>query len=134
MSISFPFDKKKSSIFGEIKVPIAKVEFITRKSKKTKVITMIVDSGADYTLLPKFLSEILEIDMNKETYPVVSQGVGGKTTVFILKRKIKIKIGDMTRSILIGFTSNDFIPPLLGRFTFLETFKVVFDDFTTTFS
>lgn len=133
-SIKFPFDEKESSVFGKIRIPIAKVQFLTKKSKKEKMITMIIDSGADYTLLPKFLSEVLEINLKKDSYPMITQGVGGKATVFIVKKPIKVNIGNNNRSIIVGFADNDFIPPLLGRHTFLETFKVTFENFMTTFS
>jgi len=134
MSITFPFKEEESSIFKKIKRPLAEVYFQTNKSKKWQSVEMIVDSGADYTLLPKFLSNELEIDLNKDTEKVSTSGIGGSTTVFLLKKRLRVKIGNYERNIVIGFADNNFIPALLGRYTFLETFRVVFEKFTTTFS
>lgn len=42
-------------------------------------------------------------------------------------------LGGINREVPIGFLENDSVPPLLGRQEFFETFKVVFEKFTTTF-
>lgn len=134
MSIVFPFEEEFSILFGRIKRPIAKVSFYDRKSNSWKSITMIVDSGADYSLLPKYLAEVIDININKDTKKIQTQGVGGGETVYLLKKKIKIRIGEYEREIILGIINSNNIPPLLGRYTFLETFKVVFEKFKTTFS
>lgn len=62
-----------------------------------------------------------------------TRGVGGESTVYLLKKKIKVRLGNYEREIPVGFLSKDDIPPLLGRQEFLETFRVVFENFETTF-
>ena len=94
---------------------------------------MIIDTGADYTLLPRFLASLLGIDFAKDCRIIDTQGVGGSSRVYLFKDKIKVRIGDFHRQIPLGFLDNDYIPPLLGRHEFFETFRVVFEKFNTTF-
>ncbi|HCS79310.1 TPA: hypothetical protein DIV55_06260 [Patescibacteria group bacterium] len=133
MPVTFPFKKEKSAIFGVIQRPIAEVLFQHTEKDLWQPITMLVDTGADYTLLPKFLASVLGVKLVKEVRVIVTKGVGGQSRVFLLKKAVRVKIGDFTRQIPVGFLDNNFIPPLLGRQAFLETFKVTFDRFTVTF-
>lgn len=133
MSISFPFKEENSPIFGKIRRPIAQVYFNDKKHDLWQPVTMIVDTGADYTLLPLFLAEELGVDLGKDCKTITTQGVGGTSKVYLLKNKIEARIGDLKRQIPLGFLDNDYIPPLLGRQEFFETFKVVFEKFSVTF-
>lgn len=133
MAITFPFKEYQSGIFGKIRRPVALVFFQHRQDKSWQGITMIIDTGADYTLLPKFLAEALGISLSEDCKIIETRGVGGKSLVYLLKKKIKVKIANYERSIPIGFLSSDHIPPLLGRQEFFETFKVTFEKFITTF-
>lgn len=112
---------------------MASIYFQHTKEKLWRRVEMVVDTGADYTLLPNFLAPILGINLKSDCIVIVTYGVGGKSTVYLLKKKIKINIGDYTRQIPLGFLSHDNIPPLLGRQEFLETFKVIFENHITTF-
>ena len=133
MSISFPFKEEESPIFGKIHRPIAQVSFKHKKEKIWRLFSLIVDTGADYTLLPLFLAEELGVDLAKDCRTITTQGVGGTSKVYLLKNKIEIKIGEFHRKIPLGFLDNDYIPPLLGRQEFFETFKVIFEKFQATF-
>jgi len=133
MVVSFPFKKEKSSLLGTIYRPIAVVLFQHKKTAVFKPITMLVDTGADYTLLPRFLAFNLGINLAKDCQKLKTSGVGGKETVFFVKEKVKIKIGNWQRKIPLGFLDNDFIPPLLGRQGFFETFKTIFEARKLTF-
>lgn len=86
---------------------------------------MIVDTGADYTLLPRFMANKLGIDLEKDCKIFSTFGVGGAERVYFLN-KIRAKLGVWERIIPIGFLERDEIPPLLGRHQFLETFETLF--------
>lgn len=133
MAISFPYKKEKSSQFGITHRPVAEVYFKHKKEETWRHITMLIDTGADYTLLPHFLALPLGINLVKDCRLISTQGVGGKSKVYLLKGEIRVKVGDFERKIPLGFLANDFIPPLLGRQGFFETFKVTFEKFIVTF-
>lgn len=133
MSIIFPFKEESSRVFGKVHRPIAEVFFKHTKRDIWQPVTMLIDTGADYTMLPRFLAEPLGVDLKRDSRVIETQGVGRKSKVFLAKNKIKVRIGRSERKIPVGFLSHDYIPPLLGRQDFFETFKVTFQKFQTTF-
>ena len=130
---SFPYESKPSSIFKVVKRPIANIKFFSLKRKRWLEYTMIIDTGADYTVCPLKVARDLLIDIEKECNQHFTRGIGGSERIFICKKKILIKIGDWEVKIPIGFLERDDIPPLLGRQECLDVFDVLFSHFTTSF-
>lgn len=124
MVLKFPFKKEKSPILGNIYRPVAKVALWSNAGYWAKI-WMIVDTGADYTLLPRYMAEELKINMEKDCRIFNTYGVGGGERVYFLP-KIKAKLGRWERIIPIGFLERNEIPPLMGRHLFLETFETLF--------
>lgn len=134
MKISFPYKSFQSPLFGVVKRPVAKADFWSKEFKKWIRYTLIVDTGADYTLLPSVAALDLGIDLEKNCYQIETFGIGGKETVYILKKKISIKIGNHEEKIPLGILGRDDVPPLLGREKCLNKFSLLFVDFQTVFS
>jgi len=132
--VSFPYESKKSTIFKLVKRPIANVKFWSNRFRKWISYNMIVDTGADYTILPFSDAADLGIDLEKECISFETRGIGGTETVYLLRRKVKVEIGNFSREIPVGFLSRDDIPELLGRQECLNNFDVLFSRFTTIFS
>jgi len=124
MVLKFPFKKEKSPILGAIHRPVAKVFFWSKAGYWSRI-WMIVDTGADYTLLPRYLAEELKVNLEKDCKVFNTYGVGGQERVYFLP-KIKVKLGNWERIIPIGFLERNEIPPLAGRHLFLETFETLF--------
>ena len=133
MEVKFPFEVKRSGIFGQTARPVARVDFWSQLTKDWVEIIMLVDSGADYTLLPRFYALDLGVNLEKDCRPYSTFGIGGAETVYIFQKE-KVKLGKWQFAIPVGFLERDNIPPLLGREKFLEKFKVVFCQHTTSFS
>jgi len=132
MELKFPLRQEKSKILGKIYRPYAQVNLWSSKGKYWTEVWMIVDTGADYTLLPRYLAHDLKIDLEKGKIFSTS-GIGGSERVYFFP-KIKIKLGKWKREIPIGFLERNEIPPLMGRHLFLETFETLFSsDHTVTF-
>jgi len=125
MALKFAFKKEKSPILGIIYRPITQVFFWSEKDKYWSEIWMIVDTGADYTLLPRYLANDLGINLKKDCRTFLTKGIGGNEKVYFLP-KIKVKLGKWKRIIPIGFLDRNEIPPLMGRHLFLETFETLF--------
>ncbi len=134
MALKFPFRVEKSSILGLIHRPIAQVFFWSNKQKEWTEVWMIIDTGADYTLLPRFMAQELKVDLEKDCKIFSTYGVGGKERVYFLP-KIKVKLGNWERMIPVGFLERNEIPPLMGRHLFLENFETLFSsNHTVSFS
>lgn len=134
MVLKFPFRVEKSSILGTIHRPVARVFFWSKQIEQWTEVWMIVDTGADYTLLPRFMADKLGINLEKECKIFNTYGVGGGERVYFLP-KIKVKLGEWEQSIPVGFLERNEIPPLMGRHLFLETFETLFSsNHTVSFS
>jgi hypothetical protein len=125
MNLKFNFRTEKSALLGTIHRPVAQIYFWSEKRSYWTEVWAIVDSGADYTLLPRFLSEDLQIDLEKDCQIYTTFGVGGIQRSYFLPQ-ITAKLGPWTRKIPIGFLDSDEVPPLMGRHLFLETFETHF--------
>lgn len=133
MVLKFEFKKESSPLFGVIYRPVAQVFLKHTKIEKWRPVTMIVDSGADYTLLPFWFAPALGIDLKRDCHQYSTVGIGGTEKVYFYKN-LPAKLGTWERIIPVGFLAHDDIPPLLGRQGFLETFATVFFSRRTLFS
>jgi len=133
MPLKFPFGEEKSTIFGKVYRPVAPVYFWSKKIKGWVGILTVVDTGADYTLLPRHMADSLGVDLKKDCQKFETTGVGGSETVYLL-RSWKVKLGTWEKNIPVGFLDSDTVPPLLGRQDFLEDLKVVFEKHEVSFS
>ena len=133
MPISFPFEKLSSDVFKSIYRPYATV--FLRKDKHSNWVEskMIIDTGADFTLLPVVYAWKLGINLKKDCQKNKTFGIGGEEVIY-LYHNLHAKIGKSERKIPVGFLAHNDVPALLGRHEFLETFKVVFDNRISTFS
>ena len=126
MDIKFPFEDEGETIFGRIFRPVAKVTLQSPYVNIAVDVWMVVDTGADYTILPRHFSEKLRISLEKNCLKTTTFGVGGEQIIYFFKERIKAKIGSEQRKVPIAFFDSNEIPPLLGRLGFLETFNTEF--------
>ena len=126
MTIEFPFEDSGKMYFGRIYRPVAKVSFYAPQFQTWTQTWMIVDTGADFSILPRFLSKIIGISLEKDCITDTTMGVGGEQKIYLCKKKVKAQIGTMKREVPIAFFANDEVPAILGRCGFLETFDIEF--------
>ena len=127
MDVAFPYEKAGVNFFGALYRPIAKVSFQSPKKANVWADTwMIVDTGADFTILPRFAAADLQISLEHDCTKDTTVGVGGQRSIFLCKIRITAKIGSLTRKVPLAFFDNNEVPPLLGRLGFLETFDASF--------
>ena len=126
MDVKFPYENNGKGPFGQIFRPIAKVTFKSIKLPVFVDVWMIVDTGADYSILPRLFSQKLRISLERDCIKDVTHGVGGEQVVYFVKEKIEARIGKFNRKVPIAFFDSNEVPALLGRLGFLETFNTVF--------
>ena len=124
-SVAFPFEKVPSEIFGRLYRPIARASFWSSRLKEWWEVVGIVDSGADYTLLPLFYADQLGVNLKKDCSLKTARGVGGEERVFLCP-KLRVSFLGERLMIPVGFLNQNNFPPLLGRYQFLDKFKVTF--------
>lgn len=133
MEITFPFEEQETKIFDKMKRPVAEVLFWSEKLQNWVPVKMVVDTGADYTLLPSWLAEKLGIKLGSDCKAFFTVGVGGSQRAYISKKNWRVKLKNWEGKITLGFITDHNIPPLLGRRNFLEKLEVIFKDYKTTF-
>ncbi|MBI2346400.1 MAG: aspartyl protease family protein [Deltaproteobacteria bacterium] len=121
----FPFKRVGASYFGPIDRPLVPVDFRARGDTRIVPITMLVDTGADFTLLPLRYASLLGISLKTDCCTTHSQGIGGKETVHLLKDPVQLHIGKWSARIPLGLLARDDIPPLLGRIHCLERISLL---------
>jgi len=134
MRLSFPYQYFGQTLFGDLYRPYAQLNVLRKKPPINWIErTMIVDTGADYTIFPFSDSFIFGVDCKKECKKEETYGVGGKKTVYLYKN-LTVRLGTLQRIISVGFLEDSSIPALLGRQQFLDLFNITFSRFVTTFS
>ncbi|MDP3734951.1 MAG: retropepsin-like aspartic protease [bacterium] len=125
MTVEFPFEKSHSPVLGDVWRPVAQVFFRARNADLWREVWMIVDSGADYTLLPRYMAEHLGVNVEHDCKIFYTSGIGGTEKVYFLP-KIDAQLGDFERTVPVGFIDRNEVPPLLGRHLFMETLETYF--------
>ena len=126
MAVKFVYEKVGKSFFGDMYRPVAKVSLKALKNDIWTDAWMVVDTGADFTVLPRYFAEDLKISLEHDCVKDVTSGIGGEQTVYLCKSKIKAKIGLLEREVPLAFLDSNEVPALLGRLGFLETFNTEF--------
>lgn len=129
MEIEFDFRKEESNLFGKIYRPVAKITLIHGKNQVPEI--FYVDSGADLTLLPRSVGEILGFKNPKPQEIVDIKGIGDKGVPIVLRR-VAMVLGDFKVSARIGWALIEDVPLLLGREDFFKYFRIVFAKNRTT--
>lgn len=128
---STPFQFRGEGYLGKIYRPYIKILISSNKIDEWIPIEIIVDTGADYTLLPKRYADLLQISLKRDCRIEKTFGVGGNEIVYQCKQEVRVQIGDFKRVIPVGFLDRDNIPPLLGRLQALEILKLIMRNKTT---
>ena len=127
--IEFKFREGHSRIFGKILRPFADV--ILQNGDKELLYLMLVDSGADLTLIPKSVGDYLGFRIDNDAVKEV-KGVDEQNVPIILK-KLNLKIGDRKIEAHIAWCLIEEVPLVLGRKDVFDNFEVVFKDNKTIF-
>jgi hypothetical protein len=123
MEIEFDFRKERSSMFGKIYRPVAKV--ILHHGNKNIPQIFYVDSGADVTLIPRSIGELLAFDNPTPQEIVDIKGIGEKGIPIVLRRAEMI-LGNFKTNARIGWALIEDVPLLLGREDFFKYFCITF--------
>lgn len=129
--VHFPYERRGSTLFGPIHRPVARVALYSSVLHQWLTYTMVVDTGADYCVMPPSIALDLGIDL-RHCEPHLVSGVGGTQRV-LLHHRIPLRLGLWERIVPVGFVERENLPPLLGRYRCLDAFDLRFARFVTTF-
>ncbi|MBI2982174.1 MAG: retropepsin-like domain-containing protein [Deltaproteobacteria bacterium] len=89
-----------------------------------KLYDFLVDSGADFTLLPRRFASEIGINL-KRCEPSTTLGVEGRG-ITIYHSSVVLRIGNYQSKIRCAFAQHDRIPPLLGRLDVFSKYNITF--------
>lgn len=123
MPLEYPLNKIQTPL-GIVADPTIPVEVLTKSGYR--FFDFLLDTGADCTMLPKFIAHIIGVDLSK-CKRTKSYGIEGKgITVYI--GKIDIKLGIYLLKIKCLFSEEERTPFILGRIDIFSKFNIVFDN------
>lgn len=103
-----------------IPTAIASIELANKKF----TCEMLVDSGADITLIPRKFGEQLGLTFDKVEVKEV-RGIGEGVVPYVV-RKVKLIIGKYTFPVRIGWALIEEVPFILGRLDIFDKFDIEF--------
>jgi len=122
----FQYIEKESRIVGRILKPIIEIEVLSKEDVWYGLDEILVDTGADITLIPKSVGEEI-VDNIKSGEKASIRGISPlELTVYIHKLTIKVAGKEFEASVAIA--DSDEVPAVLGRFEALDIFDVKFEN------
>ena len=131
-AVRFRYERRASAVFGAIRRPVALAHLYSPPLHRWIGYTMVVDTGADYCVLPASVAVDLGIALGA-CEPQSSSGIGGPQKVFFY-RTARMRLGPWELRVPVGFVDREDLPPLLGRFRCLDRFDLRLRESVTTFS
>jgi predicted aspartyl protease len=125
--LKFPYKEEDSKIFGKIKRP--RIDFDVYSEEKKEWIAIgevLVDTGADLTVLPRNIGELVVEDITVGQYVEIKGVVPSAVLIaFIHRLKIKIDSYEFRQRVAIADSNN--VPTIFGRVDGLDRFKAYFN-------
>jgi len=122
MRVTFPYRKEKSLTFGTIFRPVAKTILENEFDQ-----WLYVDSGADITLLPLSVGDLIGLRRMKQDKVQRIMGVG-RSSVPIIVKPVSMHIGSVGFRARVAWSQIEDVPPLLGRTDVFRRFSVTFKE------
>jgi len=120
MRVDFPYLKERSTLFGVIARPVAKVVLEHRFPQ-----WMYVDSGADISLIPFSVGNLIGLTRTKKDRPQRISGIG-RSSVPIVVKKVSMRLGALEFPARVAWSQIEDVPLLLGRLDVFQRFDVTF--------
>lgn len=119
--IVFRYKTEKTSRQQSVKRPVADIWF--RRGNSWIECHPYIDSGADVSIIPLSLGELLGFKLEEKK---IEQIGGIRGAVPVIYKKWEIKLGERILRILIAWALIEEVPPLLGRADVFDCFKITF--------
>ena len=130
--IEFAFRKETSALFGSIGRPVARLIVIHRRRRVPQL--FYVDSGADITLIPKSVGDLLGLTLASPKKIHEIKGVGERGVPIVIRR-LRLQVGSKVFPARVGWCLLEEVPLLLGRLDCFRLFEISFrHDLATAFN
>src|SRR3989338_906406 len=125
--MKIPYTQQKSNTFGTISRPLVTIKFYSEtKGIWIPVYDALADTGADLTLLPRYLGEMIVDDITTGKY-VEIKGIAASAAVVGFIHKVRLEVFHKKIDARLVIADTDDVRPVLGRVDGLDLFSITFD-------
>ncbi len=124
MDVTFDFRPEQSGLFGTIHRPVARV-VLTGENKREFPEIFYVDSGADVTLIPLSVGELLGFKIEASAEITEIKGIGERGVPIVLKQ-VMMRINGREFPAKVAWCLIEEVPLLLGREDVFRLFDIAF--------
>src|SRR3989344_4605297 len=122
--MKFYYIEKESRIVGRILKPLIDIEILSKDGLWYGLDEVLADTGADITLIPKHVGEVLVGDISLGRKAHIKGVTPFEMTVYI--HDLKIRIAGKEVETKVAIADSDEAPAVLGRFEALDKFDAGF--------
>lgn len=124
--MNFPYIEKESRVLGKVLRPLIKIRIFSEKYNDWETIdNVLVDTGADLTVLPRFIGESIINDITIGEYAEI-KGIVPTSLLIAFVHRLKIKVADNEFETKVAIADSNDVPPILGRYRALDLFNLEF--------
>lgn len=123
MEVEFSFRKERSDLFGSVWRPVARVIVIHRRRRIPQL--FYVDSGADVTLIPKSVGDLLGLTLASSQEIREIKGIGERGVPIVIRR-LQLQVGSKVFPARVAWCLLEEVPLLLGRLDCFRLFTIAF--------
>jgi len=120
--VKYQLRKERLKHFGSIFRPVVEVRLYGAVSVNE---IFYVDSGADITIIPRSVGELLELVLKEEDI-VDLYGIG-ESALSVAIKSVDMEIAGKRFLARVGWALTERVPLLLGRLDVFNHFKILFD-------
>ena len=126
-SIEFPYTTEKSRIFGNVKRPRMSISVFSKLDDNWVMIDdVLADTGADLTVLPRFIGELLVEDITTGEYTEIKGVVPASVLIAFIHLDMRVKIDEKEFRQPIAIADSNNVPSIFGRANGLDLFDANF--------
>lgn len=122
----FDYKEAGSKIFGAVKRPLVNIEIYSDSRKFWLFVPdVLADTGADVSILPRYIGKILVNDYSKGKKNEI-RGIIPYAKLIVFIHNLKFRINGKAFELPVAIADSDDVPPILGRAKGLDIFECVF--------
>lgn len=121
----FEYTEKESGFFGKVLRPLIEVEIQGDTLEWIKIENALADTGADISVLPRDVGDLLIEDVTKGK-PYEIRGIVPYAKLIVYIHQLKLRLNGKEFELPVAISDSNDVPPILGRVKGLDLFDANF--------
>jgi len=125
--VTFKYKETEGIFLTKVNRPLIDIDAYSKsRGRWFQLPEILADSGADISILPRYMGEILVEDFTTGKKGDI-RGIVPHSKLIIFVHKLQFRIDGKEFNLPVGIADCDDVPPILGRVDGLDIFRCVFD-------